>query len=64
VLEKLSDLGIATPVVRIGWPDRFIEHGKLEALRAKYGISAEAAMEKVRPFLEVTKALVAGVSRG
>ena len=64
VLEKLSDLGIATPVVRIGWPDRFIEHGKLEALRAKYGISVEAAMEKVRPFLEVTKALVAGVSRG
>src|SRR5271165_3654028 len=61
VLEKLSDLGIATPVVRIGWPDRFIEHGKLEALRAKYGISVEAAMEKVRPFLEVTKALEAGV---
>jgi len=64
VLEKLSDLGIATPVVRVGWPDRFIEHGKLEALRAKYGISAEAAMEKVRPFLGVAKALGAGVSRG
>ena len=57
MLDKLSDLGIATPVVRVGWPDRFIEHGKLEALRAKYGISVEAAMEKVRPFPGVAKAL-------
>ena len=52
VLEELNNLGLATPVVRIGWPDQFIEHGKLEALRAKYGISAEAALEKVRPYLE------------
>ena len=42
MLEELSDLGIATPVVRIGWPDQFIEHGKMEALRAKYGISVES----------------------
>jgi 1-deoxy-D-xylulose-5-phosphate synthase len=39
--------------VRIGWPDRFIEHGKLDALRAKYGITAEAAIEKLRPYLKV-----------
>jgi 1-deoxy-D-xylulose-5-phosphate synthase len=51
VLEELSRLGIATPVVRIGWPDQFIEHGKSEALRAKYGITAEAALEKLRPQL-------------
>ena len=30
-----------------------IEHGKLEALRAKYGITADAAMEKLKPFLAV-----------
>jgi len=51
VLEELSNLGLSTPVVRIGWPDQFIEHGKPEALRAKYGISVEAAMEKLRPYL-------------
>ena len=44
-------LGLATPVVRIGWPDQFIEHGKVDALREKYGITAEAALEKVRPYL-------------
>lgn len=40
-------------MVRIGWPDRFIEHGKLDALRAKYGITPEAAIEKLRPFLKI-----------
>jgi 1-deoxy-D-xylulose-5-phosphate synthase len=51
VLEELNSLGLATPVVRIGWPDQFIEHGKLEALRSKYGLTAAAALEKLRPFL-------------
>jgi hypothetical protein len=27
VIEQLSDAGIHTPVVRIGWPDQFVEHG-------------------------------------
>jgi 1-deoxy-D-xylulose-5-phosphate synthase len=47
VLEELNNLGLDTTVVRIGWPDRFIEHGKPETLRAKYGISVEAALEKL-----------------
>ena len=51
VLEALSEMELDTPVVRIGWPDQFIEHGKLEALRAKYGLTAEAAMEKAQPYL-------------
>jgi 1-deoxy-D-xylulose-5-phosphate synthase len=42
---------MSIPVVRIGWPDEFIEHGKVEALRAKYGLTAEAALEKARPHL-------------
>ena len=46
VLETVNELELATPVIRIGWPDEFIEHGKVEALRAKYGLTAEAAMEK------------------
>jgi 1-deoxy-D-xylulose-5-phosphate synthase len=44
---------LTTPVVRIGWPDHFIEHGKQDALRAKYGITAEAALAKLRPYLKV-----------
>ena len=51
VLETLNDLELTVPVVRIGWPDQFIEHGKVEALREKYGITAEAALEKAWPHL-------------
>jgi 1-deoxy-D-xylulose-5-phosphate synthase len=52
VLEALSEMGFDTPVVRIGWPDRFIEHGKVDQLRARYGVSVEAAMEKLAPYLK------------
>jgi 1-deoxy-D-xylulose-5-phosphate synthase len=52
VLEALNEMGYHLPVVRIGWPDRFIEHGKVEALRAKHGISVEAALEKLEPLLK------------
>jgi 1-deoxy-D-xylulose-5-phosphate synthase len=51
VLEELNKLQIATPVVRIGWPDQFIEHGNVDALRLKYGVSVEAALTKLRPHL-------------
>jgi 1-deoxy-D-xylulose-5-phosphate synthase len=51
VMEELNALGLHVPVVRVGWPDRFIEHGKVDALRAKYGLTAEAALEKLRPYL-------------
>jgi len=51
VLETLSELELDVPVVRVGWPDQFIEHGKLEALRAKYGLNAEAALVKAQPYL-------------
>jgi 1-deoxy-D-xylulose-5-phosphate synthase len=51
VLETVSGLELPVPVVRVGWPDSFIEHGKVEALREKYGLTAEAALEKARPYL-------------
>ena len=38
--------GISTPVERIGWPDRFVEHGKPEILREKHGLTVERALEK------------------
>jgi len=46
LLECVNELELSVPVVRVGWPDQFIEHGKPEALRAKYGLTAEGAMEK------------------
>lgn len=52
VLESLNAQEIDVPVVRVGWPDEFIEHGKPEALRAKYGLTAEAALERIRPHLK------------
>jgi 1-deoxy-D-xylulose-5-phosphate synthase len=51
VLECLSELGLDVPVVRIGWPDEFIDHGKVEALREKHGLTAAAALKKAQPYL-------------
>jgi 1-deoxy-D-xylulose-5-phosphate synthase len=42
VLETLQDAGLRTAVERIGWPDKFVEHGSSnEILRATYGLSPE-----------------------
>jgi 1-deoxy-D-xylulose-5-phosphate synthase len=52
VLEELSERGLATPVVRIGWPDQFVDHGKQDKLREKYGMTVKATLEKVQPYLK------------
>ena len=46
-IEHLHDAGIGTPVERIGWPDKFIEHGKPEILQKNHGLTPEAALEKI-----------------
>jgi len=56
VIEHLSDAGIKTPVVRIGWPDQFVEHGAVDILRKKHGLTPEAAVEKILPLLQAKKA--------
>jgi 1-deoxy-D-xylulose-5-phosphate synthase len=53
VLEELNRLGLSTPVLRIGWPDQFIEHGKPEELRKKYGLTAAAALAQLRQHLGI-----------
>jgi 1-deoxy-D-xylulose-5-phosphate synthase len=55
VMEYLSEARIYTPVVRIGWPDQFVEHGSIPILRRKHGVTAEAAVEKIRPLLRTTR---------
>ncbi len=51
VLESLNVQELTIPLVRVGWPDSFIEHGKVDSLREKYGLTAEAALAKARPYL-------------
>jgi len=52
ILETMNALEINTPVVRIGWPDEFIEHGRVDALRQKYGITADEALLQAQPYLQ------------
>ena len=52
VIEHLNDAGIKTPVARIGWPDQFIEHGAVDILRKKHGLTAQHAVEKILPLLK------------
>jgi 1-deoxy-D-xylulose-5-phosphate synthase len=51
VMEHLHSQGIYTPVVRIGWPDQFVEHGSIPVLRQKHGLTSHVLVEKVLPFL-------------
>jgi 1-deoxy-D-xylulose-5-phosphate synthase len=56
VMEELAARDIQVPIVRIGWPDGFIEHGKPDALREKYGISVKATVDRTLPYLQKAKA--------
>jgi 1-deoxy-D-xylulose-5-phosphate synthase len=48
-MELLGDRGITTPVVRIGWPDQFIEHASsVDYLRKKHGLTVERTIELVK----------------
>ena len=49
VLEALDALQLQVPVIRVGWPDQFIEHGKVDQLRSRYGLSVEAVVDQVLP---------------
>ncbi len=51
VLEELERAALTTPVIRIGWPDRFIEHGKPDELRERHGLTAQAALGRLAPVL-------------
>lgn len=52
VMECLAEKHITTPVERIGWPDQFIEHGSVPILRENYGLTAAAAVEKIKQTLK------------
>jgi 1-deoxy-D-xylulose-5-phosphate synthase len=52
VMEHLSEVNLHTPVVRIGWPDQFVEHGNLPVLRKNHGVTPETAVAKIRAALK------------
>jgi 1-deoxy-D-xylulose-5-phosphate synthase len=52
VMEHLHSQQINTPVVRVGWPDEFVEHGAVPLLRKKHGITADGLVEKVLALLK------------
>jgi 1-deoxy-D-xylulose-5-phosphate synthase len=55
VLECIEDNRLsAVKVLRIGLPDRFIEHGPQAVLRKKYGLDADGILASVRDFMEKT----------
>jgi 1-deoxy-D-xylulose-5-phosphate synthase len=48
VLETLQEAGGETAVERIGWPDKFIEHGSsVDGLRAAHGLAPEDIYRRV-----------------
>jgi 1-deoxy-D-xylulose-5-phosphate synthase len=52
VLELFGDRRITTPVVRIGWPDVFIEHASsVDTLRERHGLTTANTVAKVRELL-------------
>ncbi|MCX6944789.1 MAG: 1-deoxy-D-xylulose-5-phosphate synthase, partial [Opitutales bacterium] len=48
VLEALQEGDCPVPLERIGWPDKFVEHGSnVETLRAAYGLAPDAIYQRV-----------------
>jgi 1-deoxy-D-xylulose-5-phosphate synthase len=48
VLEALQDADCPTAVERVGWPDKFVEHGtNVEVLRASYGLAPDDIYRRV-----------------
>ena len=48
VLEVLQEAGCPTAVERIGWPDKFVDHGSnVEILRAANGLAPDAIYRRV-----------------
>ncbi len=48
VMEVLADAGVSTPVLRLGLPDRFIEHGDPSKLLSMLGLDAAGIENSIR----------------
>lgn len=52
VLELLEQKGIQLPVLRIGYPDSYIEQGEQHELRAAYGLDKDGIVTTVLKFMQ------------
>ncbi len=52
VNELLARHGIIVPVVNLGLPDQFLEHGSREGILAACGLDAAGILARLRPHLE------------
>jgi 1-deoxy-D-xylulose-5-phosphate synthase len=53
VLETLAEHGVRTPIVRLGWPDRFVGHATdVKTLRAANGLSPDQMLATVKAALK------------
>ena len=51
-LETLAEHGVRTPIVRLGWPDRFVGHASdVKTLRAANGLSPDQMLATVKAAL-------------
>jgi len=48
VAEVLADEEVRTPLLRLGVPDQFLQHGKRDALLAELGLDAVGIAERIR----------------
>jgi 1-deoxy-D-xylulose-5-phosphate synthase len=48
-LEALAEHGVGTPVLRLGWPDRFVGHATdVKTLRAAHGLAPEQMLAAIK----------------
>ena len=47
-MEALSSLGIAKPLLQLGLPDEFIEHGDYQLLMTKCGLDVEGITNSIK----------------
>jgi 1-deoxy-D-xylulose-5-phosphate synthase len=57
VLEALQSAGLVMPVLQLGLPDAFIEHGDPSALMASLGLDAQGIQASIRSRFVVNSAL-------
>lgn len=56
IQEVLADKGSCCPVLRIGYPDRFIDHGSsVDVLRASAGLAPETLLERIREAINLAE---------
>lgn len=63
IVENLSNQGLNCPVLRVGWPDEFVEHGSsVNSLRESYGLNTEAITERILKYLKKLESAEVDVS--